>query len=94
MKITDPAHAVRVLKSLVEYGDDPGIFAFAMEHGSVEGAKAMLKDWNEVEHDSEYVNGYRSLYKNAVCEGVKKALLSQAQAYAPRMAEAGMKVPE
>ena len=140
MKITDAAHAVRVLEALVEQGDEmmghisPGPWkadiegsgppdgqwriidapeitvATVFQHGFfeskdfnpkfvaasrslvpalVEGAKAVLKFGNQTETiiDGDEVN----LLSNFQAQNFVIAL---AQAYAPRMAEAGMEVPE
>jgi len=132
-KIKDPAHAVRVLESLVERGEEllMGLSdgPWYWQNGSlqssgeydvlakpthflhdrpmlaqgrslvpalVEGAKAVLDEYRKVyilvfdkatADDMAHIN-------QADEEAKEKMLVALAQAYAPRMKEAGMEVPE
>lgn len=84
MNIKDPAHAVRVLEALVEQGAKIDLefypsTAESMQDALVEGAKAVLEMW------------YMWKRPDTSCDYWVIAL---AQAYAPRMLEAGMEVPE
>ncbi len=105
-KIKDPAHAVRVLEALVEQGDrieeltaqlsikdcSPGLWRMraGMFSALVEGAKAVLGEWERIGElyadDLLVKDGY-------MLNGQALLLVVLAQAYAPRMAEAGMEVP-
>ncbi len=88
MKITDPAHAVRVLEHLAKNGAQSALVllpqrSWPFVYALVEGAKAVLEvrlDWQE---NPDLERGESN-----------QTLMGLAQAYAPRMAEAGMEVPE
>lgn len=87
MKIKDPAHAVRVLKFLTEEKDlwmpyMDGTPGDELLYALFEGAKAVLNDLYRLE-----IGGWHTTCTKAV-------IMSLAQTYAPRMKEAGMKVPE
>ena len=104
MKITDPAHAKRVLEALVEQvknidakggsknvkisveGDANGMKYFWVRYqmgmASIEGAKAVLEVLNDTGNSDLDLIRYQ------------RVAVSLAQAYAPRMKEAGMEVPE
>lgn len=96
MKITDAAHAVRVLKALVEHLENVPTLDGQHElvwvwHGALlEGAKAVLARVP----DQKVVAP--EIWSKASEEGTLLAfvILDLARAYAPRMLEAGMTVPE
>lgn len=107
IEIKDAAHAVRVLKALVEQiekqRDDNTQMGrlnrpLPTELGWAEGAKVILEDhafassgnwttWNEE-------LGKRIDISDAVKEDADIITVKLARAYAPRMKEAGMEVPE
>lgn len=99
MKITDPAHAVRVLEALVEQGemnfqisttdidDVPTLeHLIFMRKALVEGAKAIL--------EMQIIPYTDTKIESAVAEERGLLALKLAQAYAPRMLEAGMSIPD
>jgi hypothetical protein len=85
-KPKDPAHAARILEALVstvgEWNDRTGKQTHPLNLALVEGAKAVLEHLRIIEK-----NGWHTRCINEI-------LVVMAQAYAPRMAEAGMEVPE
>ncbi len=102
MKIKDTAHAVRVLEALEKtnlaaansFVEPPEVRPFVV--ALIDGAKAVLEEVAKAAH------GYRintdSQMETATQEGREDMAdimaIRLAQAYAPRMAEAGMEVPE
>lgn len=104
IEIKDPVHAVRVLEALVEQGEKtqkivPNDTVLKM---IVEGAKAVLesnKKWAETLSKAKTLPGYRTdggihPTDDGINYGRDTLTVALAQAYASRMAEAGMTVPE
>lgn len=100
-KIKDPAHAVRVLEALVkheedrlkrfkDYYDAKAPMAGILIRALAEGAKAVLEKI-ERERCQPKVDG---TFSDGVDWGLGVSAKLLAQAYAPRMKEAGMTVPE
>lgn len=92
MKIKDAAHAVRVLESLVEQGEDFIIRLKIPEEAHwcmavVEGAKTVLECLGPDPLSTD-------IHRIDFQEGQLNIAIGLAQAYAARMEEAGMKVPE
>lgn len=107
MKIKDPAHAVRVLKALVEQGPkfiehDVWLlcaYSAPLVPALVEGAKAMLSRWEAIseKHQKYFDDGGDKLLGEFWAGRKEEAngfIVINAQAYAPGMKEAGMTVPK
>ncbi|KKM94184.1 hypothetical protein LCGC14_1200900 [marine sediment metagenome] len=102
-KIKDHAHAVRVLEALVEQGktgmhgmywkqtgEKTGVIKNHLWFDALaEGAKAVLDEYKKVHGER-----HGSTERGIIYYGYRIAVIVLAQAYAPRMIEAGMEVPE
>ena len=103
-KLKDPDHAVRICRALVEQGEDLARNnpipkkEFHYLIALVEGAKAVLtcyKDaWDTNKHGEPGPDDATIAYWRGRREQADLTVKDSAQTYAPRMAEAGMEVPE